>query len=149
MSNWTSISADDLKAYAVGNVVDTARTKATGGNDPVTEVIADAIAKVRRAVSAANTLDQDAAKVPNSLKGLTVRMALFALMERIGLPLKEDQRDTKRQDGEELRRITESKLRVEAPDTPAGSGEMQEHGAAIAAVNVPTRLTGRGRTSGL
>jgi hypothetical protein len=63
--------------------------------------------------------------VPNSLKGLTIRIALFALMERIQFPLNEDQRETRRNDNTYLLRINDDKLRFELPDTAAGDAEMQ------------------------
>lgn len=116
--NWTSISADDLKAAGLGFVVDRARTTAVGGADPVEEEIANAVARVRRAVGGGNPLDYDGTKVPGSLKGVTVRLALFALMERIRLPLTEDQRETRKSDYSDLLRIADRKVLVEAPDTP-------------------------------
>jgi hypothetical protein len=126
MSNWTPITIDNLKAAGYGFIVDQARTKATGGIDPATEAIADVVSKIRGACSAGNQLDADPAKVPNSLKGMTVRMAFFALMERLQLPLNEDQRDTKRNDNSYLLRINDNKIHFETPDVPAGSAEMQK-----------------------
>lgn len=149
MSRWTAITADHLKAAGHGAIVDNARSLAAGGIDPVVEMIADAVARVRRAVTTGNVLDADTGKVPNSLKGVTIRIALFALCERIGLPLNDDQKDTKRDDISDLKRITDNRLRVETPDTPADSGEMQAHGSPVEAVNVPARQTGRERTGGL
>jgi hypothetical protein len=117
MSNWTLITPDDLKAAGYGLVVDSAQTISTGSVDPVLDAIATAVARVRRAVSAANALDVNPAKVPMSLKGLVVRMAFFALMERLELPLNEDQRTTRKEDMSDLNRLTDHKLTVEAPDT--------------------------------
>jgi hypothetical protein len=116
--DWTIITADDLKAAALGHIVDKAATTAIGGVDPVTEEIANAVARVRRAVSAGNTLDVDPAKVPPSLKGLTVRMALFALHERLRVALSEDQKDTRKNDNSDLLRIADRKVRVEEPSNP-------------------------------
>ncbi len=146
---WTTITADHLKAAGHGAIVDRARTLAVGSLDPVQESIADALARVRRAVAAGNVLDADPATVPASLKSVAIRIALYALMERIGAPLSDDQKDTRRNDNSDLNRITDNRLRVEAPDTPAATGEMQAVGRAIEAVNVPTRQTGRERNRGL
>lgn len=118
MPNWTSISADDLKAAGLGYVVDRARTAATGTEDPVDQEIANAVARIRRAVASGNPVDSDTAKVPGSLKGVAVRMALYALMERLRLPLSEDQRDTRKADHSDLLRIADRKVLVEAPDDP-------------------------------
>ncbi len=146
---WTTITADHLKAAGHGGIVDVAQTQAVGGIDPVTEAIADATARVRRAVSTGNVLDAAAAKVPDSLKGVTIRLALFALCERIGQPLSDDQKETRRDDISDLKRITDNRTKVEAPDVPADAGEMQATGRAIEAIGVPPRMTGRGRTGGL
>lgn len=125
MSNWTPITIDDLKAAGYGTIVDAARTNAIGGTDPATEVIANAIARVRSAVSKANALDQDTTKVPNSLRGLTVNLAFYALCDRISFELTADQRDTKRNDQSFLNRIIDEGLRFETPDNPDASSEMQ------------------------
>lgn len=125
-NNWTNITTDDLKAIGHGLLVDKARTTATGSIDPVEEVIADAVARVRRAVAAGNTLDADEAKVPNSLKSVAMRLAVFALSERIRMPLSDDQRETRRNDYNDLMRIHDSRQRVEQPDAVAhGLSEIQ------------------------
>lgn len=116
--NWTAITADDLKASGLGFVIDKARTSATGSVDPVTEEIANAVARVRRAVASGNPLDSDPEKVPGSLKGVAARMALYALMERLRMPLSPDQRDTRKADQSDLLRIADRKVLVEAPDSP-------------------------------
>ncbi len=125
MSNWTTITIDSLKAAGHGVIVDAAQTAGAGGVDPVAESIADAVSRVRAACSTGNQLDADATTVPNSLKALTIRIALFALMERISYPLGEDQRDTRRNDNSYLLRINDDHLKFETPDNPAGDAEMQ------------------------
>jgi len=125
MSNWTSITIDSLKAAGHGAIIDAAQTAGIGGVDPVAESIADAVSRVRAACSTGNQLDADTTKVPNSVKGLAIRIALFALMERISYPLSEDQRDTRRNDNSYLLRINDDQLKFEIPDTAAGNAEMQ------------------------
>jgi hypothetical protein len=147
--NWTSITVDNLKASGYGFIVDQARTKATGGVDPATEAIADAVSKVRGACSAGNQLDADPAKVPNSLKGMTVRMAFFALMERLQVPLSEDQRDTKRNDNSYLLRINDNKIPFETPDVPAGSAEMQKGASMETVTHTPRKSYTREGMDGL
>jgi hypothetical protein len=112
--NWTSITLDDLKATGLAWVVEKAQDVSTGTVDPGEEAIAMAVARVRRSVAGGNPLDADTTKVPGSLKSLTVRMALFALMERLNLPLSEDQRDTRKNDNSDLLRIADRKVLVEA-----------------------------------
>jgi hypothetical protein len=125
MSNWTPITIDTLKAAGHSAIVDAAQSAGIGSVDPVAESIADAVSRIRAACSTGNQLDSDTTKVPNSLKALTIRIALFSLMERINFPLSEDQRDTRRNDNSSLLRINDDKLRFELPDNPAASAEMQ------------------------
>lgn len=125
MSNWTSITIDSLKAAGHAAIIGAAQTAGIGGVDPVAESIADAVSRVRAACSTGNQLDADPTKVPNSLKGLAIRIALFALMERINYPLGEDQRATRANDNSYLLRINDDRLRFELADTPAGDAEMQ------------------------
>jgi len=125
MSNWTSITIDTLKAAGHSAIIDAAQTAGIGGVDPVAESIADAVSRVRAVCSTGNQLDSDTTTVPNSVKALAVRLALFALMERINYPLSEDQRDTRRNDNNSLLRISADKLRFELPDNAAGDAEMQ------------------------
>lgn len=115
---WIPITIDDLKTAGHGFIVDRATTTATGSVDPASEEIANAVARVRRAVAAANTLDVNPTKVPKSLKGVTVRLALYALMERIRMPLSDDQRETRKADYSDLLRIADRKVRLEEPDDP-------------------------------
>ncbi len=125
MGNWTAISAEDLKAIAYGGIIDAANSQAAGYNNPVAEAISDAVAMVRGAISTGNVLDQDATKIPNSLRSLACRTAVFALMERLQIELTQDQRITRQSDLSRLSRITDQKIRFENADTPGGSGEMQ------------------------
>jgi hypothetical protein len=76
-------------------------------------------------MSVANVLDADPTKVPNSLKGLAVRMIIRGLKARIELPLTDDERAEQKEDASYLNRIGDLKLRFETPDNPAGAAEMQ------------------------
>lgn len=145
--NWTTLTVDDLKAAGLAWVVEKAQDTSTGDLDPVEEAISSSVARVRRAITGSE-LDVDTAKVPRSLKAVAVRMALFVLMERLRIPLSKDQTDTRAADNSDLLRISDKRIPVEKPDTGGGSAEMAPMGG-IAVVNVPTRLTGKGRNSGL
>ena len=145
--NWTTITADDLKAAGMGFVIDKAQTTAPGDTDPVAEAIADSIARVRRAITG-SALDADTAKVPRSLKAVAVRRALYALMERMRFPLSDDHRKTREADNSDLLRISDKKIPVEKPDTDGGTAEMSPTGGVVA-VNVPLRQTGKDKCSGL
>ena len=125
MTNWNPVTIDDLKAAGHGDIITAAQTTAVGSVDPVATAIAGAISRVRGAIQTGNQLDIDVTRIPNSLRELTVRIAIFALTERIGMELNQDQRDTKKNDYSYLNRITDQKLRFELPDNPGGSAEMQ------------------------
>lgn len=146
--NWTAITADDLKAIAYGGIIDAANSQATGYNNPVAEAIADAVATVRGAISTGNVLDQDITKIPNSLRSLACRIAVFALMERLQIELTQDQRATRQSDQSRLNRITDQKLRFETADNAGGSGEMQP-GANIQTVQSGNRGNDRETLRGL
>jgi len=129
VSNWTTITSDSLKAAGHGAIIDRAQTLAIGGVDPVAYAIEASVSRVRRAVAAANDLDSDATKVPRSLETLAVRLALYALCERIGLALTEDQRKSRELDADDLTRLADRKIRVEPPDDPDASAAPQDRGA--------------------
>ena len=126
--NWTGITSDHVKAAGHGAIVDRARSMATGSIDPVTQAITGATARVRRAVSTGNVLDADPTKIPASLESVTIRLVLWDLMERIGLPMSDDQKETRRDDISDLKRITDNRTRVETPDTPAANAECNRQG---------------------
>jgi hypothetical protein len=129
-------------------IVDKARTLAVGGVDPAIEAIADAVSRVRRAVSTGNMMDLDPTKVPNSLRGVAVKLALYALMRRLRVPLSQDESKDEDNQISDLKRIQDDEVKIEEPDTPGGNAEMQ-HGNTVAGINVPRRETGRERCRGL
>ena len=131
-----------------GEIVDAAATVSTGAGDAIAESLADAVARVRAAISTGNQLDADALAIPRSLRGLCVRMVIRALKDRIQLPLTEDERAQRTEDGSYLNRIADQKMRFEEPDNPAGSAEMQRRGGETAGKPDP-RLATRRRMKGL
>ena len=122
MSNWTPITADDLKSAGFGLIIDQAQTVSTGSVDPVAEEIKKAVDDVRRSCAIGNRIDADPSKVPNSLKGLTVRKAVYALMRRLMLPLSDDDKDQESRDEKKLNRIEDKPGRVEVPDNAQADG---------------------------
>lgn len=118
MSRWISLIPDDLKAAGYGSIVDKAKTVATGSVDPVDDFIASVTAEVRNAVRAGNKLDIDETKIPHSLKRLAVRMVLYGLMERLHLPLNDDQKKEADRDEKRLQQLYSRKEQVEAADNP-------------------------------
>lgn len=149
MSRWITLTADHLKAAGFGTIVDRARTLAVGAIDPVQEEIDNATARVRRAVAPGNVLDADATKIPASFKGQAEKLALYALQERIGLLTPQQRVDACKPIESDLNRVSDHRIKCELADTPETTATVAETGMKITAVNVPVRLTGRDRTSGL
>ena len=105
------------------------------------EAIENAVGRIRGAASVGNLLDRDTTKIPRSLKGLALRMVMYALREFIEFALTDDQRDTKRDDNSYLIRISDDKIRFEEPDDAAGSAEMQPGGLFRIVDSRPRQLT--------
>jgi hypothetical protein len=128
MSNWTIITVDDLKATGLGFVVDKAQTTATGGTSPVAYAIETATARIRRCIAGGgNKLDVNPEKVPNSLLAVGANIAMWGLMQRLRVPLSEDQKKQRDLDEADLKRVADPKIStpLETPDDPAGTAEME------------------------
>ena len=142
--NWLTITIDDLKAVAASATIDTAQTLVTPEQtDPVAAAIENAVAAVRAAVASGNALDTDPNTVPRSLRALTARSAVFALLERMGMALSIDQRATRLADEERLTRLSAEQQRVEPADQPDLSGHTPTNRADVE--TVAPGNTGHGR----
>lgn len=140
MPNWTAI---DLTAVKTGkntllltSVQDLATSR--GEADPSAEMIADVTARIRAAISTGNQLDLDATKIPNSLKGLALRMITLRLKDYLDVDLTALEGKQADEDRSYLNRINDDKLRFETPDAPAGNAEMQA-GAALDTITSTNR----------
>ena len=103
-------------------VIAAAESKSPGAT---AEAIADATADVRNAISTGNCLDLNTAAIPNSLKRLVARRAFFALAALIQYDLSKDLNELRSLDEQRLNRIADRRVRVEQPDNPDGTAEMQ------------------------
>jgi len=148
--NWTTINEAAVKTGKNSKLLANVRATATanGDADPLPEMIADVVAMLRAACSTGNQLDADTTKIPNSLKGLAVRMITRALKDYLQMPLTPDEKDKAAEDLSYRNRISDQKMRFETPDQAAATGEMQSAGGIeIAAVNKP--FAGRQNMNGL
>lgn len=149
--SWTTITTDDLNDTKVAALVTALRSSALGSgqDDPVEEIIATVIARIRAEVGACakNEVDSDTTKIPASLKRLGCRMAVFEMMGRLQIELSEDERDERRADIRLLERIARCELAVETPDDPTES-EVQ-HGGTIEVVTETPRQATRDKLKGL
>ena len=119
--NWTGITSTDIDESKDPDVIAAAVDK--GFN--VDAKIAEIVAKIRAACSTGNQLDVDTSKIPNSLKDLAIRIVMRAAKGHLEYPLTQDERDDRAEDKSYLNRISDQKLRFEAPDNPGGKSEMQ------------------------
>ncbi len=148
--NWISITIDDLKAVALGQIIAAAQGLVMPGQaDPVAAAIADAVATVRSAVGVGNVLDVNPAAVPGSLRALTARTAVFALLERMEIELTTDQRTTRAADTARLGRIRDGRQRFEPADHPDGSGETPATAGIVETVAEGNRGHGRDALRGI
>jgi len=149
MSNWIAITEARIKSAKLSILLESVQATAAAKEeqDPLPLYIAEVVARIRTAVAQGNALDADTTKIPASLEGLAVRMITRRLKDYCELPLTQDERDQAAEDRSYLNRITDVPLRFESPDDPIESGVASAGG--IEAIDVPARLTGRGRTSGL
>lgn len=124
MSNWTTITAGDLTGVKIAAIITTATARGWDAD----AAIADVTARLRAACSTGNALDADASKIPNSLKAIALRMVIRLAKNQIEYPLTEDEKAQRTEDASYLNRITDAKIRFEAPDD-AGASEMQPNQA--------------------
>lgn len=124
MPKWTIIADTDVAKVGAPEIIAAAEAKTAGAT---VEAIADAVSAVRGACSTGNTLDADTAKVPNSLRALTARMAFWQLAALASVALTTDEAKQRDMDASRLNRISDQKVRFETPDVPS-SGEMQQAG---------------------
>lgn len=126
MANWTAITEEAVRTGKISIFLDTVQSLATAATeaDPLSEMIADVVARIRASVSTGNRLDQDTSKIPNSLKGVALRMITRRLKDYCQQPLTSDELAQQKDDQSYLQQIITEKVRFELPDTP-GTDEMQ------------------------
>ncbi len=150
--SWTAITIADLKDAKVSALVEACRTAAlgTGQTDPVPNIIANVVARIRAEISgcASNVLDADTTKIPSDLKSLACRMIVREAMSRIKRALSEDEREEQRNDLKYLERISKCDIPVAEPDDPLTTSEVQT-GGAIELASIPTRTATRETLAGL
>jgi len=125
--NWTNITEEDVRTAGLSTFLEAMRKQAStrGENDPLPSKIADAVATLRAAVSVGNDLDMDESKIPNSLRGLCLRMILRRIKAYLEYNLRPDELQQAKDDQSYINRISDAKISFETPDDPGGSGQMQ------------------------
>lgn len=120
MPNWIAITIDTLNEAKIAALVEACSTAALaeGQADRVPGKIQGVVNLVRNAIAGCPTrqLDEDIAKVPNSLRDLTVKLIIAELKDAIEQPLTEDERDTVAWCRRELKEIRSCDYPIESPD---------------------------------
>lgn len=144
MSNWTTITAEDLKDTKVARLVEALQSAALGDGqfDPTDAIIADVVARIRAEIASCSTnqLDANTNTIPKDLHRLACRMVVRELQSRLQDPLGEDEREEQRNDLRYLERIAKCEVVVAQPDTP-GESEVQQKGGVTVASTRTARAT--------
>lgn len=118
--SWVQITEADLLKTKLAPLMSALRTAAlaTGQADPVVEITADVVRRVRAKVAtcATNQVDEDTATLPASLKALACRMIVREAKGRLELELTQDERDERATDERELTAVARCELVVDQPD---------------------------------
>jgi hypothetical protein len=125
MSNWITITTDDVRDYLADEQLQALRTQALGTDqaDPLPAIISDvaALVRARVAANASNTLDATAERIPPELRGAACALVVEAAQGRLpGLGLTADQVRMANAARTLLRHVAEGKVAIEAPE---GSGD--------------------------
>jgi hypothetical protein len=119
MSNWTSISKQDVYDYLAADQVDALSSEALGEeqDDPLPTVIADVAQRIRAEVggNSANTLDPIAGTIPPELRGAALALIIEAAQARIpSLTMSSDQIRLANTARTLLQRVASGKVAVSA-----------------------------------
>jgi hypothetical protein len=120
MSNWITITLQDLYNSKVAPLIDAANSVAlgTGQTDRTTGVIADVTASIRRQCARVNILDSDTTKIPAGLKTVAIDVIYCRLKRALEQELSEDERSELKRGENTFERIGEGKEFIDPPDNP-------------------------------
>lgn len=152
MSNWKTITVDDLKNTKAATLIERLGEVGLGEDqdDPTGEIIANVTARIRAEIAgcAENTLDSDTSKIPNDLVSLACRMVYKEMAARVRISLTQDERDQDRADVRYLERIAACDVPVADPDDPDESPEVSQ-GASAPYMNDRTQNFSRDKQDGI
>jgi hypothetical protein len=114
---WLAITADDLNATKLAPLVNALRTAALAGGqaDPLIEITANVVSRIRRMIAGCRTnlVDADATLIPASLKALACRMIIREAKDRLEIDLTNTETEAWRVDERDLVRISTCDLPIE------------------------------------
>lgn len=145
MSNWTAITIQDLYNSQVAPLIDAANSVALGAGqtDRVTGVIAAVVLDIRGQCARVNILDEDASKIPNSLKTLAVDMIYCRLKRALQMDLTLDERDILKSCELRLQKIGDGHGFIDPPDNPIAVNFEQAQPSPSFGRGKPRRFTDR------
>lgn len=129
MSNWITVTIDNLKNSKVADLVDALRTSAlgTGQTDRSTEIITNVILRIRQEVQACKTniVDSDETKIPKELMPLAARFILWDLKNALEIPPTSQEERDHSDDLTYLRRIASCEVPISIADDPIATPTVQ------------------------
>lgn len=141
MSNWKTITEAIVRADKNSAILDAAKNLAAARSEtnPLPQMIAVAVARIRSAAGAANGLDLDTAKIPNSLEWLALNLISRAVKGYLEIELTDAEKADQRSDNSYLADIVRLRLKFEMADVPAGNGEMNVSGPTMGTITSTKR----------
>lgn len=150
--SWVSLARTDLEHYVVAALVSAIDTAALGDTqvDRYTRVSADVVQQVRMAVATKsdNTLDEDATKIPQSLRPDACWIIAGLMAQGLGIQLTDQQANELSNARERLDRVARGDLSVEVPDTEDTTPDAQT-GAGVELIPGATPIFTRSTMAGL
>jgi hypothetical protein len=124
MSNWISISTEDVYDYLAAEQAQALQSEALGDDqaDPLPTIIADVVERIRAEVRAnsANTLDAASGTIPPELRGAALALVVEAAQARLpALEMSDDQIRLANAARTLLKRVASGDVAVEGGDCGA------------------------------
>ena len=120
MSNWITITKQDLYNSGAQALVDAADTQQLGNGQAARtpSIISDVTNDIRRKVARTSVLDQTLTAIPAGLKNLAVDEILYRIKKALQQDISEADRDDAKGRERTLLRVADGKEPVDPPDNP-------------------------------
>jgi hypothetical protein len=147
MSNWVTITADNLAEYQAGKIILAARTKAlnTGQPDPFLAVMPDVIKQMRDdiAENPLNAISATANTIPPSLRQVAILLTIEAMQARLpGVEIQDELATLISDAKKRMLRIANGKP-VEQPTDPESPRTVESSSPTAAIIGDRPRVTER------
>ena len=129
MSNWATITIDNLNAASVSGKVGIIQNAAAARSlpDPAPAAIANVTQELRSVIgfSGKYTVDQDGTKLPNGLLDLAIKKIVREMTRAVQMPLTEDEKSDERTYEARLEKIRIGQWSIEPADNPVQVPQVQ------------------------